>query len=193
MLADSPEIAIIGEARNLEEIDALLSETRPDVVVLDDSLWQSEAALPALKAQHCALVLLSEDNIRLGELAAGGLRGWALLDKSAEAEELSGAILAASANLMVLSPFHATKLNDLFPIEAPRVQNEGLADAGLTPREMQVLQLVARGLPNKNIANLLNVSLSTAKFHVASILGKLNASSRTEAVTQGAKRGLVIL
>jgi len=63
----------------------------------------------------------------------------------------------------------------------------------LTARETEVLQLMARGLPNKIIAARLGISLHTAKFHVAAILAKLNASSRTEAVTLGARRGLVAL
>ena len=63
----------------------------------------------------------------------------------------------------------------------------------LTVRETEVLQLVAQGLPNKIIASRLGISLHTVKFHVAAILAKLNASSRTEAVTLGARRGYVVL
>jgi DNA-binding NarL/FixJ family response regulator len=63
----------------------------------------------------------------------------------------------------------------------------------LTARELQVLQLVAQGLPNKGIARRLGISENTAKFHVASLCGKLGASSRTEAVTLAARRGLILL
>jgi DNA-binding NarL/FixJ family response regulator len=61
----------------------------------------------------------------------------------------------------------------------------------LTPRELQVLRLIAEGMPNKEIADQLSISEHTVKFHVASVLGKLQAASRTEAVTQGIRRGLV--
>ena len=63
----------------------------------------------------------------------------------------------------------------------------------LTARELQVLQLVAQGLPNKGIARRLGISENTAKFHVASLCGKLGASSRTEAVTLAARGGLILL
>ena len=193
MLSESSEFEIIGEARSVEEIGSLSASTPPDVIVADDSLWESEALLGEAKLHHSALVLLSEESRHISQLAISGLRGWATLDKSAVSEELAGAVVAASANLVILSPFHAGVLKELSPVENAAARSDEAQDSGLTAREMEVLQLVARGLPNKNIANLLHISLSTAKFHVASILSKLNVSSRTEAVTQGAKRGLVTL
>ena len=68
-----------------------------------------------------------------------------------------------------------------------------MPDETLTTREREVLALMARGLPNKQIAARLSISLHTVKFHVASVLAKLGASSRTEAVTLGARRGAVSL
>lgn len=193
MLSETTEFEIIGEARSVEEIGSLLTSTPLDVIVLDDSLWDSDALLEEARSHHCSLVLLSEESAHMSQLAISGLRGWAALDKSAESEELAGAVIAASANLVILSPFHAVVLKELSSVENVPARSDEAQNSGLTAREMEVLQLVARGLPNKNIANLLHISLSTAKFHVASILSKLNVSSRTEAVTQGAKRGLVTL
>src|SRR5260370_19153247 len=127
-------------------------------------------------------------------LARCSLRGWAYLLKEGDAVEITGAVRGAAAGLVVL----ARSLAPLLAAAAPRVPDGPLADAplsgeGLTAREREVLQLMARGLPNKQIASRLTISQHTVKFHVASILAKLGATSRTEAVTLGARRGHVIL
>jgi len=99
------------------------------------------------------------------------------------------AVRSADAGLVLLDlPLAATSL-------ALRSLAAGTAESmePLTARELQVLQLVAQGLPNKGIARRLGISENTAKFHVASLCGKLGASSRTEAVTLAARRGLILL
>jgi DNA-binding NarL/FixJ family response regulator len=110
------------------------------------------------------------------------------LARETDADQLDLAVRAAEAGLVLLDlPLAATSLG----------QPAGVVTAAtsepLTPRELQVLQLVAQGLPNKGIARRLGISENTAKFHVASLTGKLGASSRTEAVTLAARRGLILL
>jgi len=123
------------------------------------------------------------------QLSRAGLRGWACLARDADADQVDLAVRSADAGLVLLDlPLAATSL-------ALRSLAAGTAESmePLTARELQVLQLVAQGLPNKGIARRLGISENTAKFHVASLCGKLGASSRTEAVTLAARRGLILL
>jgi DNA-binding NarL/FixJ family response regulator len=136
-----------------------------------------------------AAVVLSDEPGQPLLLAHAGLRGWACLARDVDAEQLDLAVRSAEAGLVLLDlPLAASSLALPATVATPVPLTEPL-----TPREVQVLQLVAQGLPNKGIARRLGISENTAKFHVASLCGKLGASSRTEAVTIAARRGLIIL
>jgi DNA-binding NarL/FixJ family response regulator len=162
------------------------------------AVWVLDApgapALDTLTAQRYsdaprAAVVLSDEAGMANLLARAGLRGWACLARDADADQLDLAVRSAEAGLVVLDlPVAATSLTATVPVAAPAQAMEPL-----TARELQVLQLVAQGLPNKGIARRLGISENTAKFHVASLCGKLGASSRTEAVTLAARRGLILL
>jgi DNA-binding NarL/FixJ family response regulator len=80
----------------------------------------------------------------------------------------------------------------LMPIQEAAAEDEPSPEA-LTPREVQVLELVAEGLPNKTIADRLSISDQTVKFHIASLSGKLGAANRTDAVRRAVRRGLITL
>jgi DNA-binding NarL/FixJ family response regulator len=105
-------------------------------------------------------------------------------------DQLAAALQAVTAGLLVLHPAEIAAVLPAATRSTPSL-NE-LAEP-LTRREREVLQMLAAGLANKEIASRLDISDHTAKFHVASILGKLGAASRAEAVTQGIRRGLVLL
>ena len=184
---------IVGEARHLEEMIALLPTTHPEVAMIDDTIGSIEEYLPELKRNQVSLTLLTEEAKAIQTLVHSGLRGWGILTKTAESEEIVATVQAVAANLTVISREILPEFASNFPLSGANQSDDSTQEAGLTAREYEVLQLVAKGLPNKNIANQLQVSLSTVKFHVASILLKLNAGSRTEAVTTGARRGLVTL
>jgi two-component system nitrate/nitrite response regulator NarL len=164
----------------------------------DTAVWVMDApgapALDALTAQRYtdlprAAVVLSDDPLLPLQLARAGLRGWACLARDADGEQLDLAVRSAEAGLVLLDlPVAASAFAPATTLSTPAVSAEPL-----TPRELQVLQLVAQGLPNKGIARRLGISENTAKFHVASVCGKLGASSRTEAVTIAARRGLILL
>jgi DNA-binding NarL/FixJ family response regulator len=104
--------------------------------------------------------------------------------------QLAAALQAAAAGLVVV---HPTEIPAAFPVATPASQPLAELPEPLTRREREVLQMLAAGLANKEIAARLNISDHTAKFHVAAILGKLGASTRTEAVALGIRRGLVLL
>jgi DNA-binding NarL/FixJ family response regulator len=125
-----------------------------------------------------------------------GERGLAygLLRRDASEEEIVAAVRATGSGLIALDPALAALL--LAPAErmpAPAVEDIEEEIDPLTARELEVLQLLAQGLPNKLIAHSLGISEHTAKFHVSAILMKLGAASRTEAATTAARRGLLIL
>jgi DNA-binding NarL/FixJ family response regulator len=164
----------------------------------DGSVWVLDAPSPpvldTLSAQRYsdaprAAVVLTDEPGMPNLLARAGLRGWACLARDADADQLDLAVRSAEAGLVLLDlPIAATSLALPAAVAAPPLTSEPL-----TARELQVLQLVAQGLPNKGIARRLGISENTAKFHVASLCGKLGASSRTEAVTLAARRGLILL
>jgi DNA-binding NarL/FixJ family response regulator len=155
----------------------------PDAARLDALVARRYADLPR------AAVILTDDAVLPAVLAHAGLRGWACLGRETDADQLDLAVRAAEAGLVLLDlPLAANTLG-----HPPGVPAAATASEPLTPRELQVLQLVAQGLPNKGIARQLGISENTAKFHVASLTGKLGASSRTEAVTLAARRGLILL
>jgi DNA-binding NarL/FixJ family response regulator len=164
----------------------------------DQSVWVVDAPGPleldVLTAHRYsdsprAAVILSDDPSLPAQLARAGLRGWACLARDVDADQLDLAVRSAEAGLVLLDlPLAATSLALPASIATAAPLTEPL-----TARELQVLQLVAQGLPNKGIARQLGISENTAKFHVASLCGKLGASSRTEAVTIAARRGLILL
>ena len=155
----------------------------------------ADLSWPEGEGPRPALVVLGPvagDERLAGELAG---RGWAYLSREAGGEQLIAAIRAAGSGLVTLDPALAAGLlvRPLPSGPGGLAAPEGAmgAEAELTLREGEVLGLVAEGLANKAIARRLGISEHTVKFHVAAILAKLGAGSRTEAVRLGAQRGLV--
>jgi DNA-binding NarL/FixJ family response regulator len=169
--------ALLAEDDRLEIVE--LSEARAaDVLVLSGGR-RSPVDLNALPT-----VILTADVFEPSDYRTS-VR--ARLPSNATAAELLAAIAAAAQGLVVLTQ---TQADSLFA--HPTVpQAPTLLIEELTPRELQVLRDVAEGLANKEIAEHLRISEHTVKFHVASILGKLQAASRTEAVMQGIRMGLI--
>jgi DNA-binding NarL/FixJ family response regulator len=193
MLSASEGIGIAGEARDVEALGYLLKSQTPDAVLYDASTGALEPVLALLTENELPIVALCEDLHDVALLVRSRTRAWSALQRSAGMDEIAGGIHAAVSGIVGIDPAYA----GLLSVEEPfgGLANTALDDTEpvLTPREHEVLQLMTHGLPNKNIATRLHISLSTAKFHVASILTKLDAASRTEAVTIGARRGLVSL
>jgi len=161
----------------------------PDVVLWDAGLDAAAGrTLDALLPDRTAPVLaLVPDEEGVAGAWAAGARG--ILRRDAPAADLVAALFAVARGLVVLeAPLaeSALALGDAPPLDLTGVEP-------LTPREREVLALVAEGLPNKLVADRLGVSERTAKFHVGQILQKLGAQSRTEAVMRGARLGLVVL
>ena len=183
---DGPGMAVVGDGPTPDGAPADV-----DVVVIGhgEQLLVSGDALAELGAR--AVVALADDERPARALHGLPLRGWAIVSRDASAAELRAATAAAAQGFVLLPAALSARL---LPMRAPTP--EGLAEGALeplTPREREVLELLAHGLSNRQIAERLGISEHTAKFHVAAISGKLGAASRTEAVSRGVRRGLITL
>lgn len=182
LLADAPWHHVAGTAGSLEQAAALLDASPADVVLWD--LGRAPASLPpGLSEIDLPVVALLPDEATAAAAWASGAR--ALLLRDAAPDALAAALVAAARGLVVLDPALADP--------ALLRRDEGPEAEPLTAREAEVLQLLARGLPNKLIADILGISENTVKYHVAAILEKLGVHSRTEAVVRAARLGLVII
>jgi DNA-binding NarL/FixJ family response regulator len=198
LLADLSDVTVVAVTTAPADASRAAAELRPDLVLL---AWEGEevevvvALTETLADTGAALIVVVGEppppSAVLAFLRAGG-RG--VLPGDVASEDLGAAIRAVARGLLVLPP---ALTRALATPSAAAVLDEfgqsGQPESPLTEREREVLQLLALGLPNKTIARRLNVSEHTVKFHVGSILAKLNADSRTEAVTRAARLGLVTL
>lgn len=181
-LAESgPDVEVAGSFPDLAAVEDL----HPDVVLTSIPL---EDIPPPDNGRVPALVLLTDEAQPVWTQEALRLGVRAVLPRDASASEILAAVEAAASGMAVLDP---RDLDALLRSAVP-VQTSGEA-AALTPRELEVLRMMADGAANKTIAWKLDISEHTVKFHVASILGKLHAASRTEAVTIGIRQGLILL
>ena len=197
-LLGARHIEVAGSAENLDSLAGHLADLAVDVILIDSAGEPPGPLLDSVIASGLAsdfsVVLLAEAGS--SDVSAAALRAGvrAVLPSDISPDQLIAALQAAASGLLVLHstqvPAHA---NDRYrlPYQPSQARDE-LAEP-LTPRESEVLQMLASGLGNKEIAAKLAISEHTVKFHVASILGKLGAASRTEAVSLGIRRGLVLL
>ncbi len=179
--------AVAGQIPGDADILAAVEQYRPDVLVWDLG-WSPEAALEHLadlKDYALPVAALLADESLAAEALAAGARG--LLLRHTDSAILAAALDAVARGLTVVDPALA---GAVFPAR-DRPLPAPVED--LTRRERSVLQLLAEGLSNKDIAARLDISEHTVKFHVNAILGKLGAHSRIEAVTRAARLGLLIL
>jgi len=192
MVSSQPGLAVTGVAAADDDLEAALATFRPEVILWDlgwDPAGEVErlAALATGAGGLGILALLSGDVSARAALEAGA-RG--LLPRSASVERIAAAAGAVAQGLVVIEREIAT---DLLPeAEDVMVDIEPLIEP-LTTRELEVLRLLAEGLPNKAIARRLDISEHTVKFHVNAILGKLAVGSRTEAVVRATRLGLIFL
>jgi len=153
-----------------------LTEAYPDVVL---------ASIPLQELTPAAAIVLLGDAAWDATMLRAGVR--AVLPPDASAAEILAAIQAAAAGMALVDP---TELEGLITRSNPAALETGTP---LTGRELEVLRMLADGAANKTVAWKLGISEHTVKFHVAQILAKLNAGTRTEAVTLGIRRGLILL
>jgi DNA-binding NarL/FixJ family response regulator len=177
-------VLVVGEAGSLVEPGLELLGAEVVVVAGDEPL--EEAARAVAEEGTQAILLLSEDDRSVPVLREFAQYGWGIVAPDAPPEEISAVITAVARGLVVLPRDIAGRL-----LQGTAIVEEPTEP--LTAREREVLGLLGRGLSNKMIARDLRISEHTVKFHVSSIYAKLGVASRTEAVSLGARLGLILL
>jgi two-component system, NarL family, response regulator LiaR len=186
-LEDDPEFQVVGAAGSLDEALPQVTARRPDVILLDLELPRVDglSAIPILGAAHTDARILILTAYDTDERVLGAIRGGAkgYLLKGAPLSEIARAIRAVHAGETYLEPRIASKIvAELGP---------GRKTGALSRREREVLRLVAGGQSNKQIAQALGITERTVKFHVASVMNKLGAENRAQAVALAGRRGLI--
>jgi two-component system, NarL family, response regulator YdfI len=183
IIRDEPDFDLAGSTGLISRIDDYASRSDADVVVADSD------SVPELGEPSAAIVLLTSapDARTIALWLKAGVRS--ILARDSEADEILSAIYAAYAGNVLLSAEAAEQLAAVFGDNNSGSEDEFTEE--ITPREAEVLRMLAEGLVNKDIASRLGISDHTVKFHISSILAKLGASTRTEAVTVGIRRGLI--
>lgn len=195
ILLANPDFTLVGSTGTPASLSEQIETDAPDVVLLDwdrpddETISEQLLALGIEPEERIAIAILTDSLTWTSEALRLGVR--AILPRSATASEIIAAVAAAATGLVVLHPDAVETLLSAIPSTARTLTTSPLQ--ALTPREIEVLGMLAEGMGNKTIARRLNISEHTVKFHVASIFSKLNASSRTEAVTLGARLGLIML
>lgn len=185
LLSAAADISVAAEAASLA--DAWPIGESVDLVLLADPPVDFMRSVPDWPA--AALLVLSDD-ARVAQALAGAGGVWGILPLSGSEEQLAAAIHALAEGLWVASP---ALLSGLLRQPIQPAGEDLPAPGTLTGREQEVLQLMAGGLANKQIAVRLGISEHTVKFHLSSIYAKLGVASRTEAVTIGTRLGLIVL
>lgn len=183
LLADT-DIQVIGEADRPDSPD--LTDAEADVVIYASA----SASLPDLESdsvKRAAFLLLTDDPSTVPAMTRLR-RAWGVLSLESSREELLAAVHALSEGLIAGAAPLMNRLINPRPLTPADSESPPLSE-----REIEVLELLAQGLANKQIAAALGLSEHTAKFHVSSIYTKLNVTNRAEAVRQGVRRGLIAL
>ena len=193
---------VVGSVADLEALEEVFADSEPEIVLVDAGFDSRSELLAAISASEIArdsvVIFLADHPPPSWSAEALGAGARSVLPADVSSAQLCAAIDAALEGLLVLHPEETSPL-----LTAPATQRSAATPSRsaasdelpepLTRREREVLQMLAGGLANKEIAAKLNLSEHTVKFHVASILGKLGAASRTEAVSIALRRALILL
>ncbi len=185
-MLEAADLVVVGEAGSPAGPVPEPSLSDADVLLVADEESLEETALAVAEDGTQSLVLLSDDEGAASKLRDLSLRGWGIVPPDAPSEELGAAVAAAAQGLVVLPKAAAEE------VLGESTVVEELSEP-LTAREGEVLALLARGLSNKMIARELHISEHTVKFHISSLYAKLGVSNRAEAVSRGARHGLISL
>ena len=193
LLGGEPDIQVITEGASLSEMGT--SQLEADVVIwspaqsMDDETGKAELSKLNLHEMAALLVIDTEPEL-IEQLSRLAVRAWGLIDVESTQAELVASIHALNEGLMVADPIW---LKHAFVSRAPGRDEKHELIEQLTERETEILQLLAYGLTNKQIAARLKISTHTVKFHVSSIFNKMGTTNRVETVNLGLKKGLIVL
>lgn len=193
LLGKIPLLKLAGSVQSTLAVAQYAEQLQPDVILLDlENRQLDPAALPALPRIPGSFPVVALIDEPSPDWTAHALRSGvkAILPRDSGIDEILAAIQAAHAGLVLLDPAVTQNLAARIPM--PTTRPTPTLDE-LTPREVEVLRMLAEGLGNREMASRLGISDHTVKFHISSILDKLAASTRTEAVTMGIRRGIILL
>jgi len=182
MLSNHPNIRVVGEAIRLSDVD----EHETEVAVL-----ASVSSVHGIEQKDFGILFLTDDIESIKPMLAHGIHAWGVLSSESNTNELAAAIAAVAEGLWVGAPGLVEGMMRL-PKGGEGLGEESLSEL-LTAREKEVLQHMAEGLANKQIALALGISEHTVKFHLSALYAKLGAAGRTEAVKRGIELGLISL
>ena len=188
VLSTQPDFTIVGEAESGVQVLQQVAQSQPDILLLDLEMPQGDgvATLQQLTQTDATVRVIIftafDTDDRIVEAVRAGAKGYLL--KGAPRAELFNAIRVVHGGGSLLQPVIASKL-------IGRLTHPDALPEPLTPREREVLTLIAQGLPNKEIAERLVITERTVKFHASAILGKLGATNRTEAVALARQQKLL--
>lgn len=195
ILAPDPAFAVVGEAADGEEAVALAHRLRPDVVVMDirmpvlDGVGATERLARTLP--ECRVLALSTFDMDEYVVAALRAGAYGFLPKDISPEELVAAVRVVHTGEAAVAPRLLTRLISAYVLAPRRPQPPAASLGDLTPREQDVWRLMATGLDNAEIAEAMDISVSTVKNHITSLFGKLGTRDRAQAVIAAYETGLV--
>lgn len=190
VLREDSRFAILDSAGTNSSM-AHLRDARPDILLVEAASADNLATRSGLFRDDPPPTVLLADHLGRAQVRRAlhsGVR--AILPRDATGPEIMAAIEGAAVGLVVLS---AEDMDALLPAVIDLVTDEFVPGEALSAREVEVLAMLAEGLGNKDIATRLKISEHTVKFHVSSILGKLGATTRGEAVARGVREGLIVI
>jgi NarL family two-component system response regulator YdfI len=192
LVKQAPLLKLAASLQGTLAVAQYAAQLHPDVILLDlehPNQQLEAAALPRIPRSFPVIALIDEPST---DWTAHALRSGvrAILPRDSSMDEILAAIQAAHAGLVLLDSAVTQNLAARVPTLASQPMPT-LDD--LTPREVEVLRMLAEGLGNREMASRMGISDHTVKFHISSILDKLGAATRTEAVTMGIRMGIILL
>jgi two-component system, NarL family, response regulator YdfI len=195
IVRNNPSFKLAGSLPGIVGFGARIQELQPHVMVVDLAQADTQlfqAANDLERAGIATVALIDEPSVGWTARALrAGVR--AILPRESSENEIASAVVAADRGLILLDPEVTKELASQTRTVISASENAADRLEELTAREVEVLRLMAEGFGNKQIAARLGISDHTVKFHISSILAKLSVSSRTEAVTQGIRMGLIVV
>jgi DNA-binding NarL/FixJ family response regulator len=195
LLAAQPDIDVVGTAADGQRLVRLVDDLRPDVALVDIRMPVMDGieATARITARHRTRVLILT-TFDLDQYVFQALRAGAsgFLLKDVTGERLVEAVRLVAEGSMLLGPTVTRRLVEDFALRPPVPSSQVAADAGLSPREHEVMLQLARGRSNQEIAAELVISVETVKSHVAEVLRKLQLRDRVQVVVYAYERGLVV-
>jgi DNA-binding NarL/FixJ family response regulator len=196
VLSSQPDLKVVGEASDGLDAIKKAKEIAPDVVLMDlnmprcNGLEATQALQTEMPQVNILVLTVSDNESDLFTAMKFGARGYIL--KNAEPDELTHAIFHIARGGVIVSPLMATKLLTEFKDlrTGPETESVQEANSVLSPREGEVLQLVAKGATNKEIGESLFISENTVKTHLQNIMEKLHLANRSQAAAYAVEKGL---